>query len=120
VGEVGCLQWLALMPRVESTGYWSQEGEGCDCGPLMRGIELRGGRAGHRGSIVSVGERGRCTWRERCIREAAAQAPAQVGKGGGKGSAVGGPAQQVGHSTGWVEGHGVERSNRPMGRLGRN
>jgi hypothetical protein len=37
VGEVGCLQWLALMPRVESTGYWSQEGEGCDCGPLMRG-----------------------------------------------------------------------------------
>jgi hypothetical protein len=34
---------------------------------------------------VSVGERGRRTWRERCIREAAAQAPARVGKGRGKG-----------------------------------
>jgi hypothetical protein len=44
----------------------------------------------------------------------------ELEKGGGKGSAVGGPAQQVAHSTGWVDGHRVERSNRPMGRLGRN
>jgi hypothetical protein len=28
VGEVGCLQWSVLIPRVEGTCYQSQEGEG--------------------------------------------------------------------------------------------
>jgi hypothetical protein len=41
-------------------------------------------------------------------------------KGGGKGSAAGGPAHHVGHSMGWAEGRWAERPNRPAGRLGQN
>jgi hypothetical protein len=55
--------------RRSDTFYQSQEGEGCDCGPLMRGVELRGGRASHRGSMAPVGERGRRTWFGRRIGE---------------------------------------------------
>jgi hypothetical protein len=36
--EVGTeASWPASMPRLEGTGYRSQEGRACDCGQLMRG-----------------------------------------------------------------------------------
>jgi hypothetical protein len=62
-----------------------KRGRGCDCGPLMRGVELRGGRASRRGSMAPVGERGWRTWRGRRIREAVARASTRVGEGRGKG-----------------------------------
>jgi hypothetical protein len=55
--------------------------------------------------MALVGERGRC---ER-----------QLGleRGGGKGSATGGPSRDAGHLMGWAEGHWDKRPNGLAGRL---
>jgi hypothetical protein len=86
-GRARVPSWPALKPRLEGVGYRSQVGRGCDCGPLMRGVELRGGRASCRGSMAPLEERGRCTWHGQCERRVGLE------KGGGKRSTAGGPAR---------------------------
>jgi hypothetical protein len=76
--------WPASMPRLEGVGYQSQEGEGCDCGQLMRGRVKRGkGRSlGLHGAGGRERRRPWCGWR---AREAVARALARAGEGRGKG-----------------------------------
>jgi hypothetical protein len=61
--------WPTSMPRLEGTGYQSEEGEGCDCCQLMRGrVKRRKGWS--LGCHGTGGREGRCPWRGWRAREA--------------------------------------------------
>jgi hypothetical protein len=96
------------MPRLEAAGYRSQVGEGCDCSPLMRGVELRGGRVSHRGSMVPVGERGWRTWHELGWRREGKRDPGSVSRLGRLVAQRDGPKAtrlkgRIGHRGDWAD-----------------